>query len=117
MKILQLTQKYFGMMGVKSIKSVETRPLNHRTASVILIWVLSTISSFMYLFYFASNFEEYTRSVTTISVLAVGTFIFLISIFWNRSKILKLIETLESIVQSSEQIPNKLLIQKFLSNI
>lgn len=91
-KILELVQKNFALMGINP-----HRPVNPNIffVSTAIIW--SHFSNCMFLFHVASTFQEYTLSINSTSTTTL--FILVYTIFvWKEQELLEFIKCLELIL-------------------
>lgn len=103
MKIFISMRKSLAVLGIESHQSIQTRAPYARSVSILIIFASSAISSYVFFIWKAKNFQEYTNSVNTITLLTVATFNFGV-IFWKQNDLIKFIEFLENVVQKSKII-------------
>lgn len=104
MKILQSAQQNFSYLGVDPPPAKENHPFNWRNVLTVLVLVLSTISSAMYLVRLANTFMEYTFSICAVSSMLVATIILLITLFKIRSKLTDCLGVFQKLIDERKLI-------------
>lgn len=100
-KIFQLTQRNFALVGICPNLSLQSYPFNWKISMGIFILSLYIMCSMMYLFYTPNLFTENTQTVFMDSVAALIILTLLVLIF-NVDEVFKYIEDCENIVNTSE---------------
>lgn len=101
MKIFQLTQKNFATVGVNPHLSLQSYPFNAKILTGFLITSLCLICNFMFAFFEAKTFIEYTQSVYIGSCAAIVIFA-LVVIVLNVKKLFQLISDCENISNTGQ---------------
>lgn len=103
MKLFQIIQKNFAVLGVKANLS----RFNGKLVKTCIIYSLGTTSSAAFLFFKAKTFVEFTSNIYVTTALAGISSYF---IFWiiKLENFFKLIDNIEKFCEESELIPNNL---------
>lgn len=97
MKILQIVQTNFAILGISSNQS----NLNRKSAMGIIVGGLAATSSAMFLLFKANSFVEYVNSFYVTTVLVAFYICFAVLLF-SKEKIFKLIDKVDECVEGSE---------------
>lgn len=102
MKTFDSIREYFAIAGFDSPQSIREDLLKIENILSFLLFSLSAFSSGVYVYYEASNFEEYIDAIYMLSGLTVILFIF-INLFWEMPNLYKFIDHLENIIAESKR--------------
>lgn len=104
MKLFQLDQKYYAILGISSHQSNQKYPfLNARTLICASLLVFSIITFAIYFVLLANSFKEFTDCVTTISTTFMVAALFGVNI-WKMKRLFKFITLVENLIQKSKGI-------------
>lgn len=98
MKFFEKIQEKFTSLG---IKPQQKYALNGRSLSILLVFGLAIISTSVYVCNGSKRFDEYVACSYECSVISVG-FLGIANCIWNTSKLYRLLNCLESIINESE---------------
>lgn len=101
MKLLQLSQKYFSLLGISSKHLKQTENFNIKNLMWIPVFVLNIILYAIFIFHEADSFVEIMFSIYMIAAM-IGTFSGLAAIAFRTKKLCNFIKTLEQNVDDSE---------------
>lgn len=101
MKVFQLTQKNFAIVGITSNWAIKSQPFDWKIFEGFSILSSSIICSLMYILFEADTLNEYTQSIYSGSVSA-SIIVCLMIIIINVKKLFQLIDICENIVNTSE---------------
>lgn len=101
MKVFQLTQKNFAIVGITSNWAIKSQPFNWKIFTCFSVLGSSIICSLMYILFEADTLNEYTQSIYSGSMTASIILSFMLVII-NVKKMFQLIDICEDIVNTSE---------------
>lgn len=99
MKTFDLIRNNFAIAGLDSPQSTREDLLKIKNILSFLLFALSAFSSGVYVYYDASNFEEYIDAVFMLTGLSITLFIFA-NLLWDMPTLYKFIDHLEGIIEN-----------------
>lgn len=103
MKIFQSAEKRLAVLGLTPNQSLKTHPFNRKILVGSLVFAVSILTQFAFLFRFAHTFMEYTASAYLIAN-TVSTTVCFVAIIFNMRKLFDIIVGFEQIVNMSKWI-------------
>lgn len=104
MKIFQMSQKYFTILGISPNLIVQPYPFNRRISIGFLMLGLVLICNYVFIIYGAKTFLDFSQSIYIGSALAVGSLALAVLVF--RVKILfEFIVNFENAINTSKWTP------------
>lgn len=97
MKFFKTIQNKLAILG---IKPQQKYPLNEQSLSILLVFGLGIISTSVYVSNGEKRFDEYVACSYECSVISVG-FLGIANCIWNASKLYRLLNCLEAIINES----------------
>lgn len=76
MKLFQIIQKKFTVLGITSAQSIQTQPFNREIVLAFVVYICAHISHVLFLFRKGNTFEDYTDNIYITSATAMTTFFF-----------------------------------------
>lgn len=98
MKLFQIIQSKFAVLGITQTQSIQKQPFNQKILLAYFIYCFGWISSAVFLFQRANTFEEYTNNIYVTSATAIIIFCFTVVVL-KMSKLFGLIEKCEKITE------------------
>lgn len=98
MKTMEAIYSYVSRVGMTSHSS---HPFNVRNSLSLFIFGTSGLSAAMYLFYGATNLNEYADTIYLIITATTSALAFA-SVNWKMAEIFQFIENLENVIETSK---------------
>lgn len=97
-ELLQITQKYFRILGIHLVQTTQKYPLNLRNLRTFLVFGSGTIFSLVYTFYLAKTFEEYIATFYVLSSMLI-CFISFSFIIWRMKRLIRSFSNVSQTIQ------------------
>lgn len=102
MTIFQTIQTNFAILDITAHQSIQPYPFNStKIVMAFLMFGLSTILHFVYIFHVADSFEEYIECITTTSGICVVS-LFLTSVVLKMTTLFEYFDKVDEIISMSE---------------
>lgn len=108
MKLFQLAQRSFAVLGVSPIQSFQTNTFNEIILKIYFIYLSSCVFFFVYFFHVAKSFSEYVISIYMTSATVV-VLINYTTLVCQSQYVFKFIKNIEKLVEKSKLISCTLL--------
>lgn len=95
MKVFQIVQKLFRMLGIDLKQSIRKHPFNLRNFIALLVYGGGTISSTIYTLFLAKTFGEYIESCYVLSTILM-LFTVYVFVIWRMPKLTKFFALIET---------------------
>lgn len=100
-KIFQITQDNLALLGIKPHQSIQRQPFNVENVKTLAIFVVTTISSVIYVCRAPNDFMEYNQSLCY-TLTIINTVVLWALVIWKQSELFKYINDVEIIVNESK---------------